>query len=231
VILRIQGRVSGAIEPAAASGSTPARITRAAWRNSISTACASDKMIARIPKIRITAGAAPPPRTSTLVSRWVNWPPVETCKTHVDQASPAWSRSAGTMVPSVVTAARVSRPPVTSSSGLARRAITSRTPAAIIAATATVAVIGSSQDWIRVIAGSAARSGEGIRSHQVAVFVTVHRTPSVIAPARPDRTSDAAVDAAEVTAWDTSAQAGSTRVSQCMAVTSRRRTGCSRPGM
>ena len=63
--MRTQARVSGAIDPAAASGSTPARMTSAAWRNSISTACTSDSTIATRPKIRTTAGAAPPPRISS----------------------------------------------------------------------------------------------------------------------------------------------------------------------
>ena len=44
--MRIHGRVIGAIDPAAASGSTPARMTSAAWRNSISTAWTSDRTIA-----------------------------------------------------------------------------------------------------------------------------------------------------------------------------------------
>src|SRR5580704_1834303 len=177
-----------------------------------------------MPKIRTTAGAAVPPRTRRLASRWEKWQPVETCKIHADQASPALSISVGTTVPTVVAEARVSRPPVTSSSGLARRAITIRAPAAIVAPTATAAVIGRSQDWMRVIAGSAARSGDGIVTHQATVFVTVQRTPSLIAFARPDSTSDAAEDAADVTTRDTIAQAGSTRVSQCTAITVRGRS-------
>ena len=87
--MRIQVRVSGAIDPAAASGSTPARMISAACRNSISTAWTIDKTIATIPKISTTAGAAIPPRVRMSASRWENCPPVETCKIHVDHASPA----------------------------------------------------------------------------------------------------------------------------------------------
>ena len=121
---------------------------RAAWRNSISTAWTSDSTIATTPNISTTAGAAPPPRFSSRVSRWVNWPPVETCSTHADQASPALSSSVAAVTPSVLAAARVSRPPVTSSSGLARRVSAIRAPAAITPATATAAVTGSSHRWM-----------------------------------------------------------------------------------
>ena len=147
--MRIQVRVIGATDPAAASGSTPARITSAAWRNSISTACTSDKTIAIVPKISTTAGAAPPPRSRARISRWVKCPPVETCSTHADQASPALSSSVMAVTPSVLAAATVSRPPVTSSSGLARRVSAIRAPAAITPPTATAAVIGSSHCWMR----------------------------------------------------------------------------------
>ena len=86
-----------------------------------------------------------------------------------------------TATPIVDAAAIVTRPPVTSSSGLALRVIAIRAPAAIIPAAATAAVTGSSHCCIRATAGSAARSGEPMPVHQLAVFATVHRTPSLTA--------------------------------------------------
>ena len=210
-------RVIGATDPAAASGSAPARMIRAAWRNSISTACTSDKTIAIVPKISTPAGAALPPRFRASISRWVKWPPVETCRTHADQASPALSSSAMAVTPRVLAAATVSRPPVMSSSGLARRVSAIRAPAAITPPIATAAVIGSSHCWMRATAGSAARSGDGMRSHQVAVFSTIHRTPALIACAMLLSTSPAALAVTEWTALPTTRQAGSVKVLQCMA--------------
>ena len=65
---RNQVRVAGLSIPAAASGSTPARTTRAPWRKSISTAWIALMMMATMPSTTTTAGLAPF-RVSTLVSR------------------------------------------------------------------------------------------------------------------------------------------------------------------
>ncbi len=213
--MRTQTRVSGAIDPAAASGSTPARMISAACRNSISTAWTSDSTIAITPNTRTTAGAAPPPRVSSRVSRWVNWPPVEACRTHADQASPALSSTVAVARPRVLAAARASSPPVTSMSGLARRVSAIRAPAAMTPATATAVVTGSSQCCIALTAGSPDKLGEGIRSHQVAVLVTIHVTPSVTAWAIPLSTSPAALLAADLMRLPAT-QAGSVSGSQGM---------------
>ena len=98
----------------------------------------------------------------------------------------------------MLAAARVSSPPVTSSSGLARRVSAIRAPAAITPATATAAVTGSSQRCIAAIAGSPARFGEGMRSHQVAVLATIHLTPSLTAWAIPLSTSPATLLVADL---------------------------------
>ncbi len=185
---RIQVRVIGATVPAAASGSTPARMTSAACRNSISAAWTNDKTIAISPKTTTAAAAALPPSCSAAVSRWVNWPPVETWRIHADQASPAFSSSAGIATPRVATAARVTRPPVTSSSGTARRVIAIRAPAAMTLPAAMAAVTGSSQACSWEIAGSDVRSGDGMPIHNVAVFD--HAPADAVA----DRAGDAGQD-------------------------------------
>ena len=159
--------------------------------------------------------------------RWVKCPPVDTCRTHVDQASPALSNRVMAAVPRVLAAAMVSKPPVTSSNGLARRVSAIRAPAATTPPTATAAVIGSSHCWMLLTAGSAARSGDGICTHQVAVSATIHLTPAMIARAIPPSTPPAA---APVTVWSrcpAARQAGSINVLQCMVIP-RWRRWCSR---
>ena len=116
-----------------------------------------------------------------MVRRSVNCPPVDCCRIQVDQASPALSSRVTTATPIVDAAAIVTRPPVTSSSGLALRVMAIRAPAAIIPAAATAAATGSSHCCIRATAGSVARSGDPILIHQLAVFATVQRTPSLMA--------------------------------------------------
>ncbi len=91
------------------------------------------------------------------------------------------------MTPRVIAAASASRPLETSSNGFARRVSAIRRPAAITPPMPMATVIGSSQAWMRVTAGSVARFGEGIWTHQVAVFTTIQRMPSPIAWAMPPR--------------------------------------------
>ena len=74
--------------------------------------------------------------------------------------------------------------------------------------------MGSSHCWMRVTAGSAARSGEGSRTHQVAVLTTIHRTPASIAWAIPLSTSPAALAPDLITL--PAAQAGLVNGLQCM---------------
>jgi hypothetical protein len=59
--------------------------------------------------------------------------------------------------------------------------------------------------------------GEGIRSHHVAVFSTIHRTPAVIACAIPPSTSPAALVVTDRIAFPATRQAGSIKVLQGMA--------------
>ena len=77
-------------------------------------------MMATMPSTTTTAGLAPL-RVSTLVSREANWPPVDACSTHEDQASPACSSSDGSSTPTAEVAAMTTSPEPTSMSGFALR--------------------------------------------------------------------------------------------------------------
>src|SRR6266702_3235609 len=86
-------------------------------------------------------------------------------------------------------------------------------------------VIGSSQAWMRATAGSAVRSGEGIWTHQVAVFTTIHRMPSFIAWAMPARMPPVTVPVMGGMTL-VMMQAGSVSGLQDMVLTVRRTEGC-----
>ena len=137
-----QVRVAGVSVPAAASGSTPARMTRDACRNSIKIACAALMRIAMRPRTTTTAGAAPV-KLSRVFSREANWPPVEALSTQSDQASPAWSSRSGSSTPTAEVAAMMTRPDPTSMRGLALRVRAILPPAMIRPSTATAAASGS----------------------------------------------------------------------------------------
>ena len=151
-------------------------MTSAAWRNSISTAWIAVRMIATMPRTSTAPDAAPVSVTSS-ASREPNWPPVDTCSTHEDQASPAFSSISGSSTPTADVAAMIARPEPTSISGFALRVTAIFPAAAIIASTATATVTGSSHRCSAPTAGSVARSGDGTLTHQSTVPATIQSTP------------------------------------------------------
>ena len=144
----------------------------------MSTAWIAQMMMATMPSTTTTAGVAPL-RVSTLVSRAANCPPVDSCKTQEDQASPALSSSEGSSTPTAEVAAMTTSPEPTSISGFALRVSAIRPPAMITPSTATATASGRIHCWSWPTAGSPARSGEGTWTHQVRVWVTIQEHPGL----------------------------------------------------
>ena len=166
-----------------------------------------------------------------MASRWVNCPPVETCRTHADQASPALSSSvADDRAERCVAAARVSSPPVTSSSGFARRVIAIRAPGGDHPGDGDRG--GDRQQPLLHVRRRRARrpgSGRGSAATRWPCSSTIHRTPSVIAWAIPLSTSPVALRGHRLD--DVAGDAG--RVGQGVAghgLTSRSGRSCNRTG-
>ena len=164
-------------------------------------------MMATMPSTTTTAGLWPP-RVSTLVSRAANCPPVDSCRTHEDQASPALSSSDGSTTPTAEVAAMTTSPAPTSISGFALRVRAIRPPAMITPSTATATASGRIHCWIWPTAGSPARSGDGTCTHQVRVCVTIQLTPDSTALAIPPSAPAAAVPATAPAALAATRHAG-----------------------
>ena len=81
-----QGRVSGFIVPAAASGSVPVKMMTATCLNSSRTAwnaAATRAIMPSTSKMAVAPGPTTPPKAISLANRAENWPPVAADSTAV----------------------------------------------------------------------------------------------------------------------------------------------------